>query len=172
MADFKDRWFSAGMLVLRDMVLVLDYYPDFPRSTRVDVKFPGGGESQSDGRNDQNPVDTLMAEMREEVLQPGGMVTDQELLYTVELPGHSKHFFGFTASGKLRVKSIDEQEDNGRVERLGPPRFMDVRELAKVLFPGHLPGLKALCEHFASSRPAFRQAIETVEKRLQTRRRH
>lgn len=144
-------------------LLVIRYYPDYRNDPeRFKVKFPGGTQKPSD----IDPVHTLIREMREEVLARDGVVTTQELVFTDELPDHKKHFFLVGFLGNFRSEPMQEESSNGRVERLGVPFYMDVRELWYAIHPGHRAALKAIIRYLAALRSEWAWAAQDLAGEL------
>ncbi len=144
-------------------LLVIRYYPDYRNDPgRFKVKFPGGTQKPSD----IDPVYTLIREMREEVLARDGVVNAQELVFTNEFPGHKKYFFLVGFLGNFRSEPMEEESSNGRVEHLGVPFYMDVRELWHVIHPGHRAALKAIIYHMAGRRPEWAWAAQDLAEEL------
>lgn len=155
------QWFSAGTVPRikdgRPQLLVIDYVRDsVSRPDLVDVKFPGGSEKTDNGRQDENPVDTLSAEMSEEIFNGnGGRIIGAEEAHKIRGDdGFTKHFFLMSIEGALRTEHLFEPPNEiGRIERLGPPRYEDVSVLMSALFRTHQPALAAIARVMAARDP-------------------
>lgn len=159
------QWFSAGTKSPADttMLLVGRYYPDYEKNPEnFQVKFFGETQDPSD----IDEVYTLIRGMREEVLARDGVVSSQELVHTIELPGHKKYFFLVGFLGDFRMEPLNEEPHNGRVERLGVPFYLDVRELWHVIHPGHREALRQIIYHLAARRSEWAWAAADLAEEL------
>jgi len=172
-------WYSAGILVNPENLLevaVFDYCYDHERHPGViQVKFPGGTMKRNADRNDNTPEDTLCREIEEEVFKNRvGKVLESRVIYEfTPKPDHTKYFYLVERfDGQFRQEDLFE-EDQGkkeervenrmpRTERMGPPRYVDIRELAKVIFPFHAPALKAYSEYVAVDSKHLDAALDTM----------
>jgi len=178
---YSARWFSAALILNPrnpDEILMMKYWRDrvtYP--DQRDIKFPGGKEKRENGRQDDSPLITLLAEVKEEVLTPSaddlhhlvqnGTVRVVEIEGAqVHLPGHTKHFYlviGLKAD--LREQELVEMEDDGREEVLSPPFWMGVEDIAQKIFRGHGVALMHLCRACQDKSPAYERALRILESR-------
>jgi ADP-ribose pyrophosphatase YjhB (NUDIX family) len=184
-------WFAAGVIPRRGKpadLLVIRYWYDWNPTARgsshaQQVKFPGGSRRVDTGNPDRTPEDTLVRELREEVLRGEEGRVDGLLLLHVEdviAPGrdvHTKYYFLVGAlEGDLRDRDLFEvsrgraEAPGGRqrAERMSPPCFIDVASLAEVIFKRHAPALRAYCErlvHDGNLAPEARSAMNSLDRR-------
>jgi len=113
--------------------------------------------------------------MNEEVLSQGGLIKSFTPFYKRFSYGgehgksHTKYFSILQIAGRLRKKTLFEEceiDEHGRKskEKLLPPRFEKVEVLAKKMFAGHKPALKALLDILAIERESFMWSLVDLEE--------
>lgn len=126
------RWFSGGLIFRGTRVLVIWYEHLGKRS----LQFPGGSEkskASGNGRDDQNPKETLKCELGEEILESGSVTSATPFWKDVVSPTHTRHWFIVKIDGELRMKDKIDSEEGMPDEILSPPFFMDVESLFRDL---------------------------------------
>jgi len=164
--------FCAGTMVRGEMVLVVDYEPNYEnRPGYVQIKFPGGKNKDNGIRKDTTPYDTLCFEMNEELFGGWGKVMSYKPFHVsrTEGPAHTKFFSLLEVSGGFRQSSLIEEkeiDEKGRIsyERIGRPRWEKVGVLVSTMFDGNKSALKALCERYASMSEEFMWAALKLDR--------
>lgn len=176
-------WFCAAVMPDPEnpfRVIAFEYCYDNDRNPdRIQIKLPGGTRKKNGDRNDTTPEETLVREVAEEVIKDRqGESGEGEPLLGFDLPlregrpGHTKYFFivrSFT--GKLRKEQLFEEsqgkaEEDGvqesRTERMGPPDYINLEKLVRVIFYSHLPALRAYVEQLAVNLEYLDRALDIL----------
>lgn len=129
-SEGKPLWFSAGVVLRGTKVLVESY----TRLGRTELKFIGGSEKTGNGRNDQSPEDTLIAEFREEAFEKDGIgeILSLEQVFEDRVsPEHTKRLYIVDIRGQMRTIEILDREEGKPDELLGVPFLIETEDLLR-----------------------------------------
>ena len=157
-------------------ILVVDYKPNWQDKplAAVHIKFPGGTGSV----DDDTPFHTLTREGREELTggTPGALIEGispvcKEVKSTRSASETDHVRYGVVVQTTAIILPYTVREgrhvdERGRVtdEEISNHRYLDVGELARVIFPTHRGFLRALCKILAPHIPGYGWALQDLDR--------
>ena len=160
-------------------ILVVDYKPNWQgQPLVVQIKFPGG----TGDVDDDTPFHTLIREGKDELLKgtTGALIEEVFPVHKETIPSrdvgeidHRK--YGVVVQTNTVILSYliregrheyNDRHGRRRVtdEEISNHRYLDVGELARVIFPTHRGFLRALCKILAPHIPEYGWALQDLDR--------